>query len=182
MINYFKNLGKRAVASIASIVIFIVVVLVIFFVSNTFFNGGFSNMKDFTSKVENGAAFDLKVDYTNNGEIDPQNKTEISFDGTTYKVMDILDGDKIEFECTKGNVDCAEVEKSIENEMASVIQVFDKNYEHETSKTDDYFISNGAYNNGDKYEVKISKDKKELVDKYISLVPGASYEIKMNLK
>ncbi len=165
MKNYFTHMGKKALYSIVTIVVIAAVYLGGGAIKNSFFNDEIKAAETLVSSVEEGTAFTMDFEYYSLGKA-TGDYTKIAFDGTTYSVDDMLEGDLLSFTCEKGTEDCEDVESIVQDELDFVKTSFDKTYNQEISSDDNYNYSNGVTEASQKYQVKVSNDGKTSVDEF----------------
>ncbi len=165
MKNYFTHMGKKALYSIVTIVVIAAVYLGGGAIKNGFFNDEIKAAETLVESIESGAAFTMDFEYYSLGKA-TGDYTKIAFDGTTYSVDDMYEGDSQSFTCEKGTEDCEDVEEVIQDELGFVKTSFDKTYEQEISSDDNYNYSNGVTEDSRKYQVKVSNDGKTSVDEF----------------
>ncbi len=165
MKNYFKHMGKKALYSIVTIVVIAAVYLGGGAIKNSFFNEEIKAAETLVESIEGGATFTMDFEYYSLGK-PTGDYTKIAFDGKTYSIDDMLDGDLASLTCEKSTEDCEKVEEVVQEELDFVKTTFDKTYEQEISSDDNYNYSNGVTEASQKYQVKVSNDGKTSVDEF----------------
>ncbi len=165
MKNYFTHMGKKALYSIITIVVIAAVYLGGGAIKNGFFNDEIKAAETLVESIEGGAAFTMNFEYYSLGKA-TGDYTKIDFDGKTYSVDDMFEGDLINMTCEKGSEDCEDTEEVIQEELDFVKIAFDKTYDQEVTSDDNYNYSNGVTEGSQKYQVKVSNDGKTAVDEF----------------
>ncbi len=160
-----KNMGKKLLYILVTLVLIFILFLAVGFFKDNFFNREEKVAEAFVSSLDSGSAFRVKTKYYSKNK-DTGNYTTIDFDGTTYKLEDHHDGDKLDITCKQGEKKCYEIENYIKNEKVFIDTYFDKAYDQKIYSDDNYSYSEGTTQGNQKYKVKLSNDGKSSVDEF----------------